>query len=189
MIYLLKWWLPGCCALDKNFRKITYFFSPRSYKNEIAVTVTELLASYLTWGYLDRLATGGRADCDQFTTTSPHKEFWVSHKGEVELETKVKKVPAHLIFIQEHGRFRFPTFPGLQKPALTQRKKTWHSKSERFYNSWAGQGRFQEVPPIHPRPLTGTPGKPISSFQKKKKKGKIAGITIFSGQLESSYLQ
>ena len=64
MIYLLKWWLPGCCALDKNFRKIIYLFSPRSYKNEIAVTVTELLASYVTWGYLDRLATGGRADCE-----------------------------------------------------------------------------------------------------------------------------
>lgn len=81
----------------------------------------------------------------------------------------MKKVPAHLIFIQEHGRFRFLTFPGPQKPVLTQRKQAM-TQQIREVSRQLGRTRALSGSASHsPPPPYRTPGKPISSFQKKKK--------------------
>ena len=55
-----------------------------------SLTVTELLASYLTWGYLDRLVTGGRADCEpihyhfptQGILSKSQRRGWIRNKSE-----------------------------------------------------------------------------------------------------------
>ena len=66
-------------------------------------------------------------------------------------------MPAYLIFIQEHGRLRFLTCPGLQKLVLTQGRKEMTQQIRKILQelgSTGGRTRAPSGSTSHPpRPL------------------------------------